>query len=247
MIRTATAAFLGLAAAVCIAASTPTEAHEVQPMIAKVTPSGSGASFRLMIRNTDAVPITLEISPYRVAIDEAGNATRTAEEADIILFPPQTIVQPAGEQAIQVRYVGDPAIAEGRLYAVVVGQLPVDFTTMNNSDSSQTQVKIGFDFVSHVVVQPDTARANLEITGVTRQANGDLNFSVSNTGNGVALLRDAEWSLTSGGGQPLVIASDNVDFGAFGAILPGGRRAVTITAANAPGMTGDVTAAVTLK
>ena len=246
MFNTARAAFLGLAAVACLASSTPVQAHEVQPMIAKVTPSGSGASYRLMIRNTDAVPITLEISPYRVAIDEAGNATRTAEEADVILFPPQTIVQPAGEQAIQVRYVGDPAIVEGRLYAVVVGQLPVDFTTLNNSDSSQTQVKIGFDFVSHMVVQPETARANLEITPVTRQANGDLSFTVSNTGNGVALLRDAEWSV-SAGGAPLVIASDNVDFGAFGAILPGGRRAITITAANAPGMTGNVTAAITLK
>jgi fimbrial chaperone protein len=246
MLRTAKAAFLGLTAAVCLASSMPSLAHEVQPMIAKVTPSGSGASFRLMIRNTDAVPITLEISPYRVAVDEAGNAVRTAEEADVILFPPQTIVQPGGEQAIQVRYVGDPAITEGRLYAVVVGQLPVDFTTVNNSDASQTQVKIGFDFVSHVVVQPETARANLEITPVTRQANGDLSFAVSNTGNGVALLRDAEFSLTAGG-QPLVIASDNVDFGAFGAILPGGRRDITITAANAPGMTGNVTAAITLK
>lgn len=216
-------------------------------MIAKVTPSGSGSSFRLMIRNTDAVPITLEISPYRVAVDETGAAVRTAEEADIILFPPQTIVQPGGEQAIQVRYVGDPAIAEGRLYAIVVGQLPIDFTTVNNTDASQTQVKIGFDFVSHLVVQPEAARAVLELSAVSRQANGDLSFQVRNTGSGVALLRDAEWSLSSAGGQPLTIPSDNVDFGAFGAILPGGQRAVTITAANAPGMTGDVTAAITLK
>lgn len=216
-------------------------------MIAKVTPSGSGSSFRLMIRNTDAVPITLEISPYRVAVDETGAAVRTAEEADIILFPPQTIVQPGGEQAIQVRYVGDPAIAEGRLYAIVVGQLPIDFTTVNNTDASQTQVKIGFDFVSHLVVQPEAARAVLELSAVSRQANGDLSFQVRNTGSGVALLRDAEWSLSSAGGQPLTIPSDSVDFGAFGAILPGGQRAVTITAANAPGMTGDVTAAITLK
>ncbi len=216
-------------------------------MISTVTPSGSGASFRLMIRNTDAMPITLEINPYRVTVDDAGTVTRTPEATDVILFPPQTIVQPGAEQAIQVRYVGDPAVVEGRVYAIVVSQLPVDFTKVTNTDASQTQVKIGFDFVSHMVVQPGAAKPNLAISAVTRQANGDLTFDVSNTGNGVALLRNAEWSLTSAGGKPLVIDPDNIGFGKFGAILPGGKRAVTITAANAPGMTGDVTAAITLK
>jgi len=241
------AAIAGLTAAACLASSEPSAAHEVQPMITTVTPSGSGANFRLMIRNTDAMPITLEVSPYRVAVDDAGVATRTAEDADVILFPPQTIVQPGAEQAIQVRYVGEPGVTEGRLYAIVVSQLPVDFTKVNNSDSSQTQVKIGFDFVSHMVVQPASARAALTISPVTRQANGDLSFEVSNTGDGVALLRNAEWKLTPSSGQPIIVASDNVGFGAFGAILPGGRRPVTITAANAPGMTGDVTVAITLK
>lgn len=216
-------------------------------MITTVTPSGSGANFRLMIRNTDAMPITLEITPYRVTVDDTGKATRTPEDNDVILFPPQTIVQPGAEQAIQVRYVGEPAVAEGRLYAIVVSQLPVDFTKVTNGDASETQVKIGFDFVSHMVVQPAAARAVLSLTPVVRQPNGDLTFDVSNTGNGVALLRNAEWKLTQGGGQTLVIDPDKVGFGAFGAILPGGSRAVTITAANAPGMTGDVTAAITLK
>lgn len=216
-------------------------------MITTVTPSGSGANFRLVIRNTDAMPITLEISPYRVAVDDSGAATRTPEDADVILFPPQTIVQPGAEQAIQVRYVGDPAAVQGRLYAIVVSQLPVDFTKVNNSDSSQTQVKIGFDFVSHMVVQPSSARAALTLSPVTRQANGDLTFEVVNTGDGVALLRNAEWKLTAASGQSIVVPSDNVGFGAFGAILPGGKRAVTIKAEHAPGMAGDVTAAITLK
>ena len=215
-------------------------------MISTVTPSGSGASFRLMIRNTDAMPITLEIDPYRVTVDDQGNATRTPEDADIILFPPQTIVQPGGEQAIQVRYIGDPALTEGRLYAIVVGQLPVDFTKVTNNDSSETQVKIGFNFVSHMVVQPRTTRAELVISPATREANGDLKFEVSNTGAGVAMLRTADWTLSSGG-QTLAVPSDSIDFGAFGAMLPGGRRSMTIAAANAPGMTGNVTAAAILK
>lgn len=247
MNRFTKAAFLGLAAAIGLTAPAPTLAHEVQPMITTVTPSGTGASFRLMIRNTDAMPITLEIDPYRVTVDDQGNATRTPEDADIILFPPQTIVQPGGEQAIQVRYVGEPALTEGRLYAIVVSQLPVDFTKVTNNDSSETQVKIGFNFVSHMVVQSRATRAELVISPATREANGDLKFEVSNTGSGVAMLRTADWTLTSAGGQSLAIPSDKIDFGAFGAILPGGRRSMTIAAADAPGMTGAVTAAAVLK
>lgn len=248
MKRAAIAACAGLVTAACLVAPSVVDAHEVQPMIATVAPSGSNANYRLMIRNTDAMPITLEINPYRVAVSEDGTAVRTAEDADIILFPPQTIVQPGGEQAIQIRYVGDPSVTEGRLYAIVVSQLPVDFTTLNNSNNgSQTQVKIGFDFVSHMVVQPPAAKANLVIGPTIRQANNDLAFEVSNTGDGVALLRTAEWSLVPQSGAPVVVEADNVEFGAFGAILPGGKRAMTIPAAQAAAMTGNVTVAINLK
>lgn len=237
----------GLLAAASFVAPSDTQAHEVQPMIATVTPSGSNANYRLMIRNTDAMPITLEINPYRVEITEAGAAVRTPEDADVILFPPQTIVQPGGEQAIQIRYVGDPGVTTGRLYAIVVSQLPVDFTTLNTSSNSQTQVKIGFDFVSHMVVQPPSAKANLVVGPATRQANNDLVFEVSNTGDGVALLRTAEWSLVPQSGAPVAVVADNVEFGAFGAILPGGKRTMTIPAANTAGLTGNVTVAINLK
>lgn len=223
------------------------QAHEVQPMIANVTPSGSGSNFRLMIRNTDAKPITLEISPLRVTVDDAGTAKRTPETADVILFPPQTIVNPGEEQAVQVRYVGDPAIKEGRVYAILVSQLPIDFSTIDNTDKSETKVKIGFDFVSHMVVQPASAVPHLNITNSRRLPNKDIAFDVANTGNGVALLRNAEWVLKSSTGQTLTLPADSVKFGKFGAILPGGSRSMTIDAALAPGLTDDLSVAIALK
>lgn len=246
MTRTAAGTFVGIAAALCLATATPVAAHEIQPMIATVAPSGSTANYRLMIRNSDAMPVTLEINPTRVTVDDDGAVTRTPETADVILFPPQVIVQPGTEQAIQVRYVGDPAITQGRIYGIVVSQLPVDFKQITNSDSSQTQVKIGFDFISHMLVEPQGSKPALTISAVSREADGDLKFDVVNSGNGVALLRNAEWKMSSGA-TSVVVPADKVQFGAFGAILPGGRRTITIAAANAPGLTGDVTAAVTLK
>ena len=239
-IFTAGAAILYLGLAPCA------QAHEVQPMIVNVTPSGSAASYRLMVRNTDAKPITLEISPLRVLVDDTGTSQRTPELADIVLFPPQTLVNPGQEQAIQVRYVGDPTIKEGRVYAILVSQLPIDFTTVGNGDSSTTKIKVGFDFVSHMVVQPASAVPNLSITNIHHQPNGDLVFDVLNSGDGVALLRNAQWVLKSSPGQPLTLPADSVSFGKFGAILPGGKRVMTIAAPLISGLTNDVTVAINL-
>lgn len=239
--------FLAAAAAVvCLGVSPYALAHEVQPMIAKVTPSGSASNFRLMIRNTESKPITLEISSLRVTVDDAGTATRTSELADIILFPPQTLVNPGQEQAIQVRYVGDPTIQEGRVYAILVSQLPIDFTDIGNNDGSTTKIKVGFDFVSHMVVQPISAVPNLAVTSVQHKPNGDLTFDVLNSGDGVALLRNAQWVLRSSTGQSLTVPADSVSFGKFGAILPGGKRVMTIAAALISGLSNDVTVAITL-
>lgn len=246
MNRAVISACVGLMAGACLVAPSPVRAHEVQPMIATVAPSGSSSNYRVMIRNTDAMPITLEINPYRVNIDAEGTAERIAEDNDVILFPPQTIVQPGGEQAIQVRYVGPPDLEEGRVYAIVISQLPVDFAMTSASDGSQTQVKIGFDFVSHMVVQPPSARADLNVGPVTRTADG-LTFEVTNTGKGVTLLRTAEWTLTPQSGTPVTLESENIDFGKFGAILPGGTRTMTIPTAAAPDMTGNVAVTIALK
>ena len=216
-------------------------------MIATVTPSGTGANYRLMIRNTNAMPITLEITPYRVMVDDEGSVTRTPEEADVILFPPQTVVAPSKEQAIQVRYVGDPTVTEGRIYAIVVGQLPVDFSTVTNADASTTQVKIGFDFVSHMIVQPAGAKPVLTMDAVRRSDQNDLVLDITNTGNGVAMLRTADWVVTGSDGSRIEVPSDDIAFGTFGAILPGGKRTVTIPAAELAGLAGEPTVTVELK
>jgi fimbrial chaperone protein len=216
-------------------------------MIQTVSPSGSGANYRLMIRNTNAMPITLEITPYRVTVDDKGVAVRTPEEADVILFPPQTVVQPSREQAIQVRYVGDPAITEGRVYAILVGQLPVDFSMDSAGEGSDTQVKIGFDFVSHMIVNPVGAKADLLIGASRREANNDLTFDVENRGTAVTILRTSEWFATGTDGRRTEIKADDIQMGTFGALLPGGRRTLTIPADKLSDVAGAATISVSLK
>ncbi len=223
------------------------EAHEVQPMIVTVAPRGSDAGYRLVIRNTDPQPITLEINPMRVSVDDAGQATRTEASSDVLAYPAQVVVQPGQSQIIQVRYVGDGDLTEARMYALVVSQLPIDFTTVNAEDGASTAIKIGFDFVSHMIVAPTSARGELTLSPVTRLTNGDLSFELINGGRGVALLRDASWSVSDSAGQTRDLTSDQVGFGAFGAILPDGRRTVTIPAAQTSGLTGPFEPHVALK
>lgn len=235
-------AVLGLAVALTAIAPATGRAHEVEPMIVNVAPSGAAASFRLMIRNTDAVPITLEILPRRVAVDDAGDVTRTPADDDVLIYPDQVVVAPGDQQAVQVRYVGEPDLTEARVYGLIVDQLPIDFTTLQNGDASTTQVKIGFNFVSHMVVTPPGALADLRLSAVGRTPEGDLTFDMTNDGKGVALLRNAVWTLSDDRGESVVVPAERVRFGAFGAILPGGRRSVVIAAADAPGLSQSVSA-----
>ena len=216
-------------------------------MVQNVTPSGSTANYRLMIRNTNAMPITLEITPYRVSVDDKGDVVRTLEEADVILFPPQTVVPPTREQAIQVRYVGDPSITSGRIYAIVVAQLPVDFSMESAEGGTATQVKIGFDFVSHMIVNPTSSTANLVVGATRRATNNDLIFDVENQGNAVVVMRTAEWTLTGEDGRSQPIHSDEIAMGTFGALLPGGRRTLTIPADKLAGVNGAASVAVSVK
>ena len=53
-------------------APSDTRAMDVSPMVAKITPSGSGSSYRLTVRNTATAPATVEIEVYRMQVDENG-------------------------------------------------------------------------------------------------------------------------------------------------------------------------------
>lgn len=237
----------GLIAAVAMMAAEDARAqgYQVQPMLATIRPSGTDASVRLTLKNTGAVPITLELEPFRATVDDAGIPTRTPEDKDLLVFPPQTIVPPGREQAVQVRYVGDAALTDARMYGVRVNQLPVDFQkgTMG-SDGAQTDVKVSFTFLSHLLVSPPGATAAVEVSSIERTPDGGARLTMRNSGSAIAVVNNATWKVTDMGGKTVELTSEQVHTGDFSAFMPKQQRLGTIEPKALAGLNGNLRATI---
>jgi fimbrial chaperone protein len=220
-------------------------AMDVSPMVAKITPTGSGSSYRLTVRNDSAAAATVEIEVYRMLVDETGARSLTPEDNDIVVFPVQSVIPPNREQVIQVRYLGE-ASGEGRMYLVRAAQLPINMQTTTGDGDAGADIKVAFTINTYVFVAPASARAAVEVTSVSRAANGDVLLSARNTGAGFAHLREARFTLTTSDGKAHVVPAAEVDVGEVSAIAGGATRQIRIPAALAAGATGDVTASIAL-
>lgn len=220
------------------------QAIDVTPMVAKITPSGSGSSYRLSVKNTEDTPVTVELQVFRMDVDENGARTLTEELDDLAIFPPQSIIPPNREQVVQVRYVGDPH-APARMYLVRVGQLPINFSS-DGAQAAGAAVQVVFNINTHVLMAPAGAEPDLQITSTQRQENGDLLIVAENRGAGFAQLRLAKYVLTGAGGQTQEIPPANVQLGQVSTLPAGAKRNIRIPAALISSLGSDISASVVL-
>ena len=222
-----------------------TRAMDVSPMVAKITPSGSGSSYRLTVRNTATAPATVEIEVYRMQVDENGARSLVPEDDDIGVFPVQSVIPPNREQVVQVRYLGDSA-PQGRMYLVRAAQLPIDMQAVTGEDEAGADVKLAFTINTYVFVAPPRARAEVQVTAVSREPNGDVILTAHNSGTGFAYIRESRIILKTADGQSHEVPAAEVDVGQVSVIAGGATRQVKIPAALAASASGDLTASIVL-
>lgn len=229
-----------------VGSATSSRAMDVSPMVAKITPAGSGSSYRLTVRNTSSTPATVEIEVYRMQVDDKGARSLVPEENDIVAFPVQSVIPPNRDQVVQVRYLGDP-VEEGRMYLVRAAQLPINMQTMNADGGAGADVQVAFTINTYVFVAPARARASVEVGAVSRAPNGDILIDARNPGSGFAHLREARFILTTADGKPHEVAAADVDVGEVSVIPGGGARQIRVPAALVSTLApGDVTASIAL-
>lgn len=219
------------------------QGYQVQPMLATIAPSGAGARVSMSIKNSGAVPITLEMIPFRATVDEAGAATRVDEDKDVLVYPAQASIDPGKEQTVQVRYIGDPALTEARMYGIRVAQLPVSapgMATATSNSGAASDVKVSFNFLSHIIVSPENAKPVLAVEDVGRAPNGDLMLRITNSGTGIAVLSADDVKLTDGAGKVVALKPDDFKIGNFSAFMPKQTRKATISAKDLAGLTNPI-------
>ena len=166
-------------------------AQSVQPMIFELEPSGSKSSESLRIENPNSGPMTVEIVPLKIIIDEHGKETNVLAEDDFLIYPPQTIIQANSVQAVKVKYIGDPSIEVSQAYRISVNQLPVDL----NSDGSGVSILTKFLTIANV--SPVKSRPNLKVTNIAESDDEKWLVTIENTGNRFGSLSSTSWELES--------------------------------------------------
>lgn len=140
------AAPLGVGAATVLAGAV--WAMTVQPVIVDLTDSGRGSNSVITVENTFANPLPVEMRIENVVLDEGGARGNGVDSGDLIVFPPQTVIQPGQTQSFRVQYVGEPNLARSKHYYVTVAQLPVQLP------EGQSAIQILYNFQVLVSVAP---------------------------------------------------------------------------------------------
>ncbi len=195
-------AALGLWAMAILAS--PARAHEVEPLIIDLAPSGRGATATMRVTNRDAVPVAVEIYAERRLIDEFGNETRKRADDDFILVPGQMRVEPGQTGTFRVRYIGEP-VERSVGYAVTVAQLKLE-------NVEQTGVQILVNFAASVHVVPRNAKSNMtaSVAEIVTGSDGKpmVNFVLANEGNRHQGMAAGKITLTNAAGAEFVLEGD---------------------------------------
>lgn len=226
------------------------QGYQVQPMLATIAPAGAKAHLTMAIKNSGSVPITLELTAFRATADRAGTPTRVDEDKDMLVYPAQTSIAPGKEQTVQVRYIGDAALTEARMYGVRVSQLPVaapGAMLAKGASGAASDVKVSFNFLSHIIVSPDAAKPVITVVDTGRAANGDLLLKIDNEGTGIAILNATDVKLTDTAGKTVTVVSDDLQVGGFSAFMPRQSRDARVLAKNLTGLVGTIKPTITVQ
>jgi fimbrial chaperone protein len=145
-------------------------AMTVQPVVLDLKTSGQAMSQIITVENSFATPLPVEMRIQ--ALDYAADGLKPkADQKDadeLLVFPPQALIQPGQTQSFRVQFVGDPALAKSKHFYVTVAQLPVKLP------ANQSAIQILYNFQVLVSVAPQGAVPALKIdsAAIGKDANG---------------------------------------------------------------------------
>jgi len=225
------AAFTGCAVA---AATLPTllNAYDLKPIVVQLTPSGAGAAQQMTITNSHKVPIAIEVKAYRREQLPDGSDKLTAENNDIIISPPQMVIQPGSSQAFKVRWIGDPNPAREQAFRIVTTQLPINFKSQQNGGVN-AKLNLTYKYEAALYVVPKGSAPSAALTGAApvKDEKGVtwLELTFQNSGNARALLHKPVITLRSAtGGNETVMSGPTASALENFNILAGSERKIRL-------------------
>lgn len=151
------AQIVAAAAAPAALAVSPASAMTVQPVVVDLQTAGRDMSKVVTVENTFANPLPVELTIQELTLGEDGVTQTGKDPGDLLVFPPQAMIEPGQTQSFRVQYVGDPALAASKHYYITVAQLPVKLP------EGQSAIQILYNFQVLVSVAPNGAKPALSV------------------------------------------------------------------------------------
>ena len=159
---------VALAAASAIALFTTSAALSmtVQPVVVNLKPLGSGMSQGVMVHNSFATPLPVELRIEELTFENDILVSTHKDSGDLLVFPPQAMVQPGQTQSFRIQYIGDPELARSKYYYVTVAQLPIKLPP------GQSAIQILYNFQVLVSIAPNGVRPALSVASAALSTDG---------------------------------------------------------------------------
>lgn len=161
-------AFVSLILVTAILVTSPSaSAMTVQPVVIDLTPSGRQMSQIVTVQNTFTTPLPVELRVEDLKVGNNGLVGTGKDSGDLLVFPPQAIIQPNQTQTFRIQYVGNPSLAKSKHYYVTIAQLPVKLP------AGKSAIQILYNFRVLVSVAPLGSKPNLQVKSAEIGTNKD--------------------------------------------------------------------------
>lgn len=140
-----------------LAPASAATAMTVQPVVVDLQTSGRQMSQVVTVENTFANPLPVEIRVQQLEMTADGITQTGVDPGDLLVFPPQALIEPGQTQTFRVQYVGDPDLAVSKHYYITVAQLPVRLP------EGQSAIQILYNFQILVSVAPNGVSPALSV------------------------------------------------------------------------------------
>lgn len=150
---------------------TKAQAARVAPMVVELDEYGQGAITRVEMTNNENRSLPLEARIFRGNVSEHGGLTLLPADEDFMVFPPQTVIQPLGQQVFRVQYLGGTPLSQSEVYYLSLKEIPIQL------DESISRVQIIMNFNVLVNVVPEGAFADPVVDWV-KTSSGEEKHSI---------------------------------------------------------------------
>lgn len=217
---------LASAAVAALLMSAPqAHAYAVNPLTVVLSTSGPRTSARIVVNNARGAPVDLSVVTQVVVTDAQGQRSFSPAPEQVVAFPPQFSLDRDGQQTVSIRYVGDPAVTKGAVYAVLVEQTNVT----DGMIAGASGVSLKQNFVVTTVVDPPGATAAVRIVGKPTYTKAGAAVSIVNDGPAVADLTRMIWATTANGVRTRV-PEEHIAYGETRFVAPGETRVISLFA-----------------